>query len=103
MLRCKGEVVRFTKKSWSMEGRSGITKTVRVQTTRADFVDVVISEDIGEPRDGDFVDYAVVPGISGGKVRLSVASEWSAVAATVPEQSSSGDRPRRALGVPQAS
>lgn len=79
MLRVSGEVVRFEKKPWTMEGRSGITKTARVQTTRADFVDVKLGEDVSEPREGDLVDWAVTPGVSGGRVSVNHKGDWAAV------------------------
>lgn len=80
MLRCMGEVVRFERRPWQMEGRSGISKTARVQTTRADFVDVTVPEDATEPRDGDVVDWAVAPGVSNGRVRVTLKGDWADVA-----------------------
>ena len=81
MLRCMGEVVRFERKPWAMEGRSGVSKTARVQTTRADFVDVKVPEDAPEPRDGDLVDWAVTPGVSNGRATVNLKGDWDVVAA----------------------
>jgi len=87
MLRCQGEVVRYESRPWAMEGRTGVSRTARVQTTRADFIDVTIPEGFSpEPRDGDTVDWAVVPGVSNGKVRVTVRSVWSAAAPARPAE-----------------
>jgi hypothetical protein len=80
MLRCAGEVVRYERKPWTMEGRSGITKTARVQTTRADFVDVKVPDDAPEPRDGDIVDWAVSPGVNNGRMTINLRGDWAAIA-----------------------
>ncbi|MCU1592552.1 MAG: hypothetical protein JWP11_3808 [Frankiales bacterium] len=87
MLRCTGTVKRFESKPWSMSGadgvRTGVTHTARVLVGDADFVDVKIPVDgngvspVPMPRKGDVVDYAVVPGISGGKVSLSVRGDFA--------------------------
>jgi hypothetical protein len=89
MLRCTGKVVRFESKPWSMnrDGQmaSGITHTARVIVGDADFVDVKIPSDsngmtpVPFPTKGDQVDYAVVPGVSGGKVSVNVRGTWEAV------------------------
>lgn len=77
MLRCTGKVVRFESKPWTMEGRSGTTHTCRVMVGDADFADVKVPEGVQHPRKGDHVDFGVVPGISGGKVSVTVRGNWS--------------------------
>lgn len=77
MLRLTGEVVRYTRKPWAMEGRSGIAKTARVVVGRADFVDVSIPDDSEEPREGDVVDWAVRPGVNSGKLRITLLGDWN--------------------------
>lgn len=79
--------MRCESKPWTMNdasgSRSGVTTTVRVLVGDADFVDVKIPTDqagattVPFPSKGESVDYGVVPGISGGKVSLSVRGNWS--------------------------
>lgn len=83
MLRCTGKVVRFESKPWTMEGRAGVTHTARVMVGDADFADVKIPVDangqcpVQFPSKGDAIDYAVTPGVSNGKVSVTVRGDWS--------------------------
>lgn len=96
MLRCTGKVVRFESKPWSMTDngntRNGITHTARVLVGDADFCDVKIPTDangqtpVQFPGKGDRVDYAVVPGISGGKVSTTVRGHWSDIVTEEPAE-----------------
>jgi hypothetical protein len=80
MLRCVGEVVRFERKPWAMEGRTGTSQTARVLVGRADFVDVNVPEQLGiAPRDGDQVDWAVLVTSPGGRAKITLQGDWSAV------------------------
>jgi len=61
MFRVTGEVVRYERKPWQMDdGRKGVTRNCRILVGRADFVDVKFPETLPEPREGDFVDLAVL-------------------------------------------
>lgn len=61
MFRVTGEVVRYERKPWAMDdGRKGVSRSARILVGRADFVDVKYPDDLPEPREGDFVDLAVV-------------------------------------------
>lgn len=84
MLRLMGEVVRYERKPWTMEGRSGIARTARVLVGRADFVDVSVPEDQPEPRDGDRVDWAIRPGVNNGRLRLTLLGQYTAVVPDAP-------------------
>ena len=59
MLRVTGEIVRYERTPWSMDGRTGVVRKARVLVGRADFVDVRFPDTLPEPREGDVVDLAV--------------------------------------------
>jgi hypothetical protein len=79
MLRLQGRCVRFTEKPWSMEGRSGITRTARVIVGEADFIDATIQENMPSPYTGQVVDWAIRPGVNNGRLRLTVEGEYESV------------------------
>ena len=99
MLRCTGTVVRFESKPWTMEGRTGVTHTARVLVGDADFADIKIAVDangqtpVPFPHKGDEVDWAVVPGVSGGKVSVTLRDTWAKVM---------GEPLARPVGLPKA-
>jgi hypothetical protein len=77
MLRVTGRVARIESKPWTMEGRSGVTTTARIVVGDADFADVKIPDNVAHPSKGDEIDYAVVPGVSGGKVGITVRGDFA--------------------------
>lgn len=79
MLRVTGEVVRYQKNAWNMDGRSGVAKTARVLVGRADFADVRVPEQTPDPREGDWVDWAVEVDTAYNKLRVTHAGEYQAV------------------------
>jgi hypothetical protein len=85
MLRCTGEIVRFERKPWSKDGRTGVMKTARVLVGRADFVDVDVAEDAPEPREGDQIDWGVTFSVRAGRgnygpqASVRYRGEWSAL------------------------
>ena len=77
MFRVTGEVVRFQRRPWSMDGRSGVTRTARVLVGRADFCDVTVPEEFPEPREGDSVDWAVEVSVRNGRLRVVLAGDFA--------------------------
>lgn len=78
-LRVAGEVVDVSAKQWSMEGRTGVTRKARVQTSRKDWVDVTFPDDQPLPADGDVVDLAVRASVSGSSVKITSLGPWDVV------------------------
>lgn len=82
MLRVTGEVVRYERKPWAMEGKTGITRKARVLVGKADFVDITFPEALPEPREGDNVDLGVTVTAPSGRVKITVVGDFLAL---VPE------------------
>ncbi len=79
MFRVSGEVVRYERKPWEMEGRTGITRTARVLVGRADFVDVKIPAAMPEPRENDVVDWAVSCVANGSRLSANLVGDFLSV------------------------
>jgi hypothetical protein len=84
MFRVTGEVVRYERKPWDIDGRHGISRQARVLVGRADFVDVKYPENLPEPREGDQVDLAVtVAARQRGGVDVKVVGDFFQVVGIV--------------------
>lgn len=82
MLRCTGRVLRVESKPWTMEGRAGVTHTVRVMVGDADFQDVKYPDGpqgLPLPNKGDSIDLAVVPAAPGGRLSITARGTWADV------------------------
>lgn len=82
MLRATGTVGKYERShydftdSTSGERRAGETRKCRVVVGRADFLDVIVPDTMPEPRVGDEIDWAIVPEVRGGRLRLKVAGDF---------------------------
>lgn len=81
MFRVTGEVVRYERKPWDIDGRHGISRQARILVGRADFVDVKYPENLPEPREGDVVDLAVnvLAKQRGGGVDVKVVGDFATI------------------------
>jgi hypothetical protein len=84
MLRCEGVAVRVTNYPWSKDNRSGVTRTVRVLVGQADFADLTLPDDAPSPAQGELVDYAVDPRVSGTRLRLVAVGLYNVVVSPIP-------------------
>lgn len=81
MLRCTGKVTRVNEpRPYTLDnGTSGVSRKVVVLVNESDIHTITLREGQPDFSTGQMVDLAVVPMVSGGRLKLRNEGDWSAL------------------------